>query len=394
MGTDERQRLAALHGYRVLDGPADDELEAVVRVAATVAGVRTAALNLIDEDRQCQLAGAGLAGTVSPRADSLCAVHFRAGEFVWVADAAADPAYKGNPWVDGRRGDIRFYASAPLVTAQGHALGTLCVFDAEPRELDDEQIDRLKDLARVVLALLERRRQARVHGELLRSNGELEQFAAVVSHDLAAPLSVVGGYLDLLADEYAEALDERAGGWITGAARAVGRMQGLIEALLTYARVGGEPRARGDAELGEAVHQALLDLGDLVRQGGAVIGAPSAPVTLACDPTLLRQLLQNLIGNGIKYRDPARPCRVEVAAERGDAGDWLVTVTDNGIGIPADQRHRVFEMFARVDPRSGAGHGIGLSTCRRIVERHGGRIWAAAAPGGVGTTVSFTLPGA
>ncbi|MEU7901455.1 ATP-binding protein [Actinoplanes sp. NPDC049118] len=537
MGTDERQRLAALHGYRVLDAPADDELEAVVRVAAMVAGVPTAVLNLIDENRQCQLTSTGFAGADSPRADSMCAVHFREGGFVWVADAAADPVYKDNPWVDGRLGNVRFYVSAPLVTPEGHALGALCVFDSVPRELGDEQIARLEDLARVVLALFERRRQARIngelaavaearkqftdavletvdvaiiaadpagrptlfnragrdlhgrdadpsvapddfaaayglfrtdgvtpltgdevpllralhhgavsgaeliirppggpdrhvvsggrsltdsegtvvgavvamadvtddrarrrslelaHAELLRSNGELEQFAAVVSHDLASPLGVVGGYLDLLADYYAEVLDERAGGWIDGAARAVGRMQGLIDALLTYARVGGEPREHANAELGAAVDQALLDLGDRVRESGATIGISSPQVALACDPTLLRQLLQNLIGNGIKYRDPARPCRIEVAAERRE-GDWLVTVTDNGIGIPADQRRRVFEMFARVGPRSHAGHGIGLSTCQRIVERHGGRIWAGAAPGGVGTTISFTLPGA
>ncbi|AGZ43068.1 sensor histidine kinase [Actinoplanes friuliensis] len=534
MGGDEQQRLAALHEYRMLDAPADDELEAVVRVAAMVAGVPTATLNLIDEHRQCQLTSTGFEGGISPRSDSMCAVRFRQGEFVWVRDASTDPVYRANPWVTGVLADVRFYASAPLVTPQGHALGTLCVFDSEPRDLTGEQIARLEDLAQVILALFERRRQARIngelaaeaearqqftdavletidvavvaadpaghlalfnraardwhgldadpsvapgdlpdtyrlfrtdgvtplpgdevplmralhggavsgaemvirspggqarhvvaggraltaadgsvagavvamsdvtadraqrhaleqaHAELLRSNGELEQFAAVVGHDLAAPLGVVNGYLELLGDDYDAVLDDRARKWINSATRAVARMQGLIEAMITYARAGSEPCRRQLADLGDVVDQALMDLRDRVRESGATITVPALP-TLACDPTLLRQLLQNLIGNGIKYRDPGRPCHIGVGAELRD-DEWLVTVTDNGLGIPADQRRRVFEMFARADPHHRAGHGIGLSTCQRIVERHGGRIWAGAAPGGTGTTISFTLP--
>ncbi|GAA3341125.1 hypothetical protein GCM10020358_31300 [Amorphoplanes nipponensis] len=536
MSRDERQRLAALHEYRVLDAPAGDELQAVVRVAAMVAGVPTATLNLIDEHRQCQLTTAGFAGGDSARADSMCAVRFLDGEFVYVRDASADPTYRDNPWVTGVLAGVRFYASAPLVTPQGHALGTLCVFDSAPRDLTAEQIARLKDLAGVVLALFERRRQSRInaelaaeaearqrftdtvldtidvavvaadrsgrltvfnrtarewhgldadpsieprdfavryrlfrtdgvtplpsrevpllralhdgavhdvemilrpegrdprhvvaggraltaadgtplgavvamsdvtsdraqrravelaHAELLRSNTELEQFAAVVSHDLAAPLSVVSGYLELLGEQDAPALDERARTWIGTTLQAVARMQALIDALLTYARAGSGPCRREDADLGEVVDQVLTDLHDRIRASGATVHLAPPHATLVCDPTLLRQLLQNLIGNALKYRDPARACRVEVAAHR-QPGQWIVTISDNGIGIPADQRRRVFEMFARVEPGAQAGHGVGLSTCQRIVARHGGRIWIDDAPGG-GTAVSFSLPGA
>jgi signal transduction histidine kinase len=529
----ERQRLATLHEYHLLDAPADDELEAVVRVAAMVAGVPTATLNLIDEKRQCQLTTTGFEGSDSARADSMCAVHFENGELTYLRDAGQDPRFAVNPWVTGQFADVRFYASAPLITPQGHALGTLCVFDSVPKDLSAEQIARLKDLAQVILALFERRRQARLnaqlfleaearqqftdavletidvavaaadpsghltlfnrasrdwHGrdadpsvepadfsaryrlfrtdgvaalpedeipllralrggvvrnaemiikpdgrhpvhvvadgraltaadgrslgavvamadvtadrqrraalehaliELRRSNTELEQFAGVVSHDLAAPLAVISGYLELLGDNYRAELDEQAHKWISSAARAVGRVQGLIDALLTYARAGSEPCRRAKADLGEVADQALMDLRDTVRCAGAkVTVAPDLP-TLAVDPTLIRQLLQNLIGNAVKYRHPDRPSRVSVAA--GPVGsEWLVTVTDNGIGIPEGDRERVFEMFTRIDDER-PGFGVGLSTCQRIVQRHGGRIWAAAAPGG-GTTIAFTVP--
>jgi signal transduction histidine kinase len=417
VSTDEQERLAALHEYRLLDAPADDELEAVVRVAAIVAGVPTATLNLIDENRQCQLTTTGFEGGDSTRRDSMCAIRFETGEFVHVPDASVDATYGSSPWVTGALANVRFYASAPLVTPQGHALGTLCVFDSEPGELTEDQIARLKDLAQVILALFERRRQGRINAELLaesearkaalediqaelaetitdlqRSNTELEQFAGVVSHDLAAPLGVVNGYLELLGDLTGE---EGEGGparkWINSATRAVGRMQGLIESLLTYAQAGNGPCRLEQSDLGDITDQALMDLRPAVRDSGANVAVqPDLPV-VACDPTLIRQLLQNLIGNSIKYRHPDRPCRITVSAGKHD-GDLVISVADNGIGIPEAQRRRVFEMFARVD-RSGAGHGVGLSTCQRIVERHHGRIWAGPTPGG-GTTVSFTMPGA
>jgi signal transduction histidine kinase len=411
----ERRRLAALHEYSLLDAPADDELEAVVRVAAMVAGVPTATLNLIDENRQCQLTTTGFAGGDSTRRDSMCAIRFETGEFVHVPDAGLDPTYQHNPWVTGILAKVRFYASVPLVTPQGYALGTLCVFHTEPGELNEDQIARLKDLAGVILALFERRRQARWNAQLLaesevqrqlleqahadladtnaelqRSNVELEQFAGVVSHDLAAPLGVVNGYLELLADLYGD--EGQARHWLNSASRAVGRMQTLIDALLTYARAGNGPCRFQTVDLGDAVDQALMDLRGGFRAAGAVIDVPPALPVVSGDPTLVRQLLQNLIGNALKYRHAERPCRIAVRAESDPVG-WRISVVDNGIGIPAEHRRRVFEMFTRIERATGTGHGVGLSTCQRIVERHGGRIHADETPGG-GTTVSFTLPGA
>ncbi|GAA0472101.1 hypothetical protein Ade02nite_51710 [Paractinoplanes deccanensis] len=409
----EQRRLAALHEYGLLDAPAGDELEAVVRVAATVAGVPTATLNLIDENRQCQLTTTGFEGSTTTRDDSMCAVRFESGKLTYLPDARLDPAYAGNPWVTGRFAGVRFYVSVPLVTPQGYALGSLCVFHHERHELSTEQLDRLRDLAQVILALFERRRQARVNGalaaevqaqhaelelahaaraatiaELRRSNTELEQFAGVVSHDLAAPLSVISGYLELLAEEAGDA-DPQSAKWIASASRAAGRMQRLITSLLSYARAGNAPCRPEPVALGELVDLALTDLRGTV-DGATVVVQDDLPV-IEGDPVLVRQLLQNLIGNALKYRSAERPCRVEITAEPAPDGRRRVRVADNGPGIPQEQRARVFEMFAQVDPAAGSGHGVGLSTCQRIVDRHHGEIHAEQTPGG-GTTISFTLP--
>ncbi|MCA2211763.1 PAS domain S-box protein [Jidongwangia harbinensis] len=221
----EQQRLAALHEYRLLDAPADDELEAAVRVAALVAGVPTATLNLIDEHRQCQLTTVGFDGADSARTDSMCAIRFETGEFVHVPDASADPTYGANPWVTGILANVRFYASAPLVTPQGHALGTLCVFDTEVRELTGERIERLKDLAAMILALFERRRQARRNAELAAEAERREQAADEAAARLQAVLaSAQDAFVSMTAEGRVSAWNdaaERLFGW--SAAEAVGR---------------------------------------------------------------------------------------------------------------------------------------------------------------------------
>ncbi|GII05864.1 GAF domain-containing sensor histidine kinase [Planobispora takensis] len=426
----EAARVRELHEYGLLDTPAGPELEAVLRTAAYVAGTPTATLNLIDTHRQCQLTTVGFEGGDSPRDESMCATSITIGGFVHIPDAAQDPRFSGNPWVDGRIGKIRFYAAAPLVTPLGHALGTLCVFDSVPGRLGPEQIDRLTDLAQVVLGLFERRRQARVQQELAeqaerarlevavahrelehrqrqlqaahqqvvdrtdeleRSNTELQRFAAVASHDLRAPLAVVNGYLQQLEETYDVQFDARAKKWIATAIAGTGRMTALIDALLAYAQAGATYVVADDTDLQEIFDLAVTDLRTAVTATGAEVRADGRLPVVRGDAVLLRQLLQNLIANAIKFRHPDRPARVTCSAEHAE-GTWTVSVADTGVGIPAERRASAFGMFERLDAsRATPGHGIGLATCQRIVERHGGRIWIDETPGG-GATVRFTLP--
>ncbi len=179
---DEAGRVAALHGYGVLDVPADAELQAVVRVAAALAGVPTATLNLIDSDRQCQLTTVGFEGGDSPRSESMCDVAVSEQRPQHVPDARLDPRFADNPWVTGARAAVRFYASVPLTTAEGHTLGTLCVFDEVERHLDDVQMARLADCAAAVLALFERSRMAR-HERLVADEAQEQRDLVQLVHE-------------------------------------------------------------------------------------------------------------------------------------------------------------------------------------------------------------------
>lgn len=224
---------------------------------------------------------------------------------------------------------------------------------------------------------------------LARSNEDLEHFAYVASHDLQEPLRIVSGYLDLLKRRYAGRLDKDADEFIEYAVDAAKRMQGMIRALLEYSRVGTLGAALQRTESGAAAREALSNLRVAIEESGAEISLGDLPVVRA-DPSQLGQLFQNLISNGIKFSDKKSP-RVNVAAERRN-GEWRFCVWDNGVGFDPADADRLFMIFQRLHSREKyPGTGIGLAICKKIVERHGGRIWAEAEEG-VGATFRFTLP--
>jgi len=158
----EVERVAVLYEYADPDAPQSPDIDDIVTEAATVAGVLMATLNLIDTERQCSVSTVGFKGAATPRREAMCNVTLELGEFVHVPDARVDPRFADSPWVDGTLGAVRFYASAPLMTREGFAIGTLCVFDVEPNELSEGQIMELQQLAGRVVETFERERLARV----------------------------------------------------------------------------------------------------------------------------------------------------------------------------------------------------------------------------------------
>lgn len=229
---------------------------------------------------------------------------------------------------------------------------------------------------------------ARTIQELERSNQELEQFAYVASHDLQEPLRMVKSYLNLLSSRYRERLDPDARDFIAFAVDGAVRMQSMISDLLTYSRAGKADRPLEPTALDAPLDRALGNLKIAIEEGGAKILRQPLP-TLPVEAAQIQQLFQNLIGNALKFNRSETP-QVEITASEKAEG-WIFAVADNGIGIDPKEFDRLFVLFKRLHGRDQfSGTGIGLALCKKIVERHGGRIWIESAPG-QGTTFFFSL---
>lgn len=225
--------------------------------------------------------------------------------------------------------------------------------------------------------------------DLERSNRELEQFASIASHDLQEPLRMITSYLDLLQRRFHEKLGPEAEKFIGVAADGANRMRGLIQDLLTFSRVGSQAHAMQTIELEKIVSDVLKSLAIAIAESGAQVICSSLPKVTG-DATQLTQLFQNLIANAIKFRGVEAP-QVRIAA-RADGDVWHLEVSDQGIGIDPKFFDQLFTVFRRLHTRSEyPGTGIGLAVCKKVVERHGGRIWIESAPG-KGTTFHFTIP--
>ncbi|MBA3533978.1 MAG: GAF domain-containing protein [Ardenticatenales bacterium] len=271
-----------------------------------------------------------------------------------------------------QNGEVRWVRvrSFPLVNAQGEIYRIIGV---------SEDITERKKIEETLAQQAE---------ELAHSNGELEQFASIASHDLQEPLRMITSYMELLERRYGDTLDPKGLEFIGRAIAGARRMQQLIHDLLAYARVGSSPEPLERTELNPLLDHALANLQVAIRESGASITYDSLPA-LKVYPMQILSLLQNLIGNALKFR-AQRLLRIHIHARYAD-GHWLFAVQDNGIGFEAQHAERIFAIFQRLhNLQDYPGTGMGLAICKRVVERHQGRLWADSVLG-EGTTFHFTL---
>jgi PAS domain S-box-containing protein len=270
---------------------------------------------------------------------------------------------------DGRRIEVEVRIS-PIRNAEGHLLGASSIaHDIGERKRTERELARWRD-------------------ELAKSNAELERFAYVASHDLQEPLRMVASYMQLLAQRYRGRLDSDADEFIGFAVDGANRMKNMIADLLKYSRAG-----RGDDftkfNSGVALDHALANLQFAIRETGATITHDRMPEICGIPPQMV-ELLQNLIGNALKFHGDRAP-RIHISARRAGSA-WEFAVADNGIGIAPQYRERIFEIFRRLHGREKyPGTGIGLALCRKIVVHHGGRI-SVDSQEGKGATFHFSFP--
>ncbi len=227
--------------------------------------------------------------------------------------------------------------------------------------------------------------------ELARSNRELEQFSYIASHDLQEPLRMVGSYTQLLEQRYAAQLDDDAREFIRYAQEGAARMRQLIDALLAYSRIDTRGEPFRPVAMDQVVSVALANLRESIAEAKAIVTSGPLPEVTG-DPVQLGQVLQNLLGNAIKFRGP-NPPHIEIRAER-HGPDWVFSVHDDGIGIAPEYQDRIFVIFQRLHSREEyPGTGIGLAVCKKVVERHGGKLWVeSTGRPGEGSTFRFTIP--
>lgn len=339
-----------------------------------------------------------------------CGMAVDRGETVMVRDIAGDERWPAAYRTFACGHGLRACLSVPIFASNGRTLGSFGIYSRAPmgsESIDAQLLRTATHLAGIAIESAQaqealRRSEAaardiaeRLKGtneRLRRANFELQQFAYTASHDLQEPLRNIAVYSEMVNRRYAQALDEDGReflGFVTAGAK---RMEMLIKDLLSYTQITSAPDTDEEqTDAATALTAAVSNLAETIRETGAEITHGELPV-LRIRETELQRLLQNLIGNGIKYRRAEEPPRIHIWAEReGDL--WRLAVRDNGIGIAPEYRETVFGMFKRLHGDGKyPGTGIGLAICHKIAERHGGRIWVESETGR-GSTFFFTLPG-
>ena len=279
-------------------------------------------------------------------------------------------------------GGIVAYKGAELLFSSHRLSLELREKEIYEREMKDELRTELDEHLRTG------RKLAETMAELERSNRELEQYAYVASHDLQEPLRKITSFISLLEKRYKDSFEQEGVKYLHYVVDGAKRMQTLINDLLAYSRLGTQGRPFLQTDCNKVLDRILVDLDKPIKNRGAEITHDSLPILMA-DELQLGQVFQNLVANAVKFcRD--RP-RIHISAERGADG-WLFSVSDNGIGIKEEFFDRIFVMFQRLHtPVEYPGTGIGLAVCKKIIERHGGRIWAES-EAGKGSTFYFTIP--
>jgi signal transduction histidine kinase len=375
----EAQRLKALRSYGILDTGREAAFDDLTCIAAQICNVPMALVSLVDENRQWFKSAVGLDAPETPRAIAFCAHAILQDQLFVVPDAHKDERFHDNAMVTGAP-HLRFYAGAPLHTVDGHKLGTLCVLDRVPRDLDSGQLASLEALARQAMAQMELRRSLEEAERVIRYRTRLME---VMGRDLKEPVNILHMALGVFAERL-QATDDDMFRYATDAVDQLGRE---LDALAEASHLDRASVHKASFPIQHLLDNVFDSWSLRARRKGLRFDIASSTAVIVNDEQLLTTIVGNLVGNAIKYTEAGT-----VSVECWEASFGLaITVADTGIGIPDDQLDMIFEPFHQVIAVRSEGLGLGLSVVQRTTELIGCAIGVTSEPG-VGSRFTITVP--
>lgn len=373
---EEKKRLEEVFSYAILDSLPEEEYEGITRIASAICQTPISLITFLDEERQWFKSHLGMDVKETPRDQAFCQHAFDHREDIFIVnDARMDQRFQNNPLVT-QHPKIVFYAGVLLCGDQGNPLGTLCVIDKEPRELNPAQQEALKDLASQVMRLLELRKKSKFQNTLLellkKKNQELESFASIAAHDIKSPLNNIISLSRVLNQIMPEALPENAQKLIDNIEISADTLKKLVDSLLSYGR--SEKVIHQEKEL-FSMNVLRNELDGLFSHQNLKLRIHTDLKEIIINRAALIQILINLISNALKYNDkPHTEVDIYINAQREG---YQFQVSDNGPGISPEDHERIFKMFEILDKNDRFGEkgiGIGLATVKKVVQALGGDI--------------------
>jgi signal transduction histidine kinase len=368
---NEIERLKVLRTYNLLDTLPDEDYDAITKIAAAICNTPIALISIIDENRQWFKSRHGLETTETARDFAFCSHSIlNPDELLIINDARKDDRFHDNPLTVGDP-NVVFYAGAPLNSLEGHSLGTLCVIDNEPKDLNENQKESLKLLSRQVTLLFELRKKNQellnANEEVLRLNKQLSEFAYRLSHDIKTPISGIKYLSEILQEDFADKLDAEGINLLELISTRSSYLYSLVEGMLRFTKVINT----------EIVYETFKfeELLDKVKfscnwEDACEIKYTNFAVLMKQSKIAFIQIFQNLLSNSIKYVHESKPI-ISISLEV-ESDFYKITYKDNGAGIEEKYHKKVFNFFETLGTENSTG--IGLSTVKSLIERLGGSI--------------------
>ncbi len=394
---NERERIAALHRYEILDTAPEADFDDITQLASYICGTPISVMTLVDSTRLWVKSGVGMAAGVQvSRDEAFCAHTILEHQGMVINDMLDDARFADNPLVTSQQ--IRFYVGIPLITPDGFPLGSLCAMDSVPRELEPQQMMALNTLAKQVVKNMElRAAYGRVHQlaeQLAGLNAGKDRLFNLVAHDLKSPFSGVLGLLELLAEGIDGMSKQELQRYVQMLYSSAGKTFALLEHLLQWSTFEtGELPYRPERQPVDDVLRGVVTLlhGMAERKSITLEMMPSHGTVVLADHAMMHSVIQNLVGNALKFT----PNNGRITLSSRECGDWVeISVKDSGVGISSDNLEKILGGGSGNSTFGTAGEtgtGLGLALSRGFVEKHGGTLSAESAFG-QGTTFRFTLP--